>query len=98
MMLATEAIFTDDLDNLNVDAAVAALEKAGYEVHRLPEKYRKRLDFPGEAFLEVRIEGHGEENAFAHMKAVNAIVSQYGGGTQECWVTETGPAPFADWG
>jgi hypothetical protein len=32
------------------------------------------------------------------MKAVNAIVSQYGGGTQECWVTEPGPAPFADWG
>jgi hypothetical protein len=49
MMLATEAAFSGDLDNLNVDAAVAALEKAGYEVHRAPEKYRERLDFPATA-------------------------------------------------
>jgi hypothetical protein len=31
---------------IDVDGAAAALQKAGYTVHRLPEKYRKYLQLP----------------------------------------------------
>jgi hypothetical protein len=38
--------FSGYMDGTDADGAAAALQKAGYTVHRLPDKYRKYLQFP----------------------------------------------------
>jgi hypothetical protein len=91
------AAFSPDV-RLDVDAAADELQKAGYKVYRLPDKYRWLLTHPLDEFLELRIEGKtGDDKLIdAISDEVDAIVEKYGGFCDECGPVEPDRAPFAD--
>jgi hypothetical protein len=76
--------FSGDFDP-DVDAAARALERAGYQVFRPDEKYRKRYDHPLDDFIEARIEEarvkatEDEDPMGVVLDEVDAIVRPYGG-------------------
>jgi hypothetical protein len=92
------AAFNSTEIKLDVDAAADALKEAGYEVHRLPEKLRKRLDHPLDDFLEAWIEDDDDDYGMeAVMDEVESIVAPYGGACHECGPVAPGQAPFTHW-
>jgi hypothetical protein len=93
MRLLANIAFGGDLPQLNVDAAAEALRKAGYDVHRAPEKYRERYDHPLDDFIEAYIEGDDES---AVMDEINALVEAYGGLCHECGSVEPDQAPLSE--
>jgi hypothetical protein len=60
----------------DADRAAAELEQAGYEVHRMPEKYRRLLEIPGDDHLEAVIAGRDADDVFDE---INDIAERYGG-------------------
>jgi hypothetical protein len=88
-------------ENLDVDAAAAKLRQAGYEVFRLPDKYRERLFHPLDDFIEAHIEGPDDPEVIddvlnAMEREVSAIVDKYGGDCAEWGLVEPDHIPFAD--
>jgi len=77
----------------DADGAATRFEQAGYEVHRLPEKYRRQLEFPGDDHMEVVITGRDED---AVMAEVCAIADKFGGNCIECGPIDAGYEPFVD--
>ena len=92
--------FTHDPENdiqLDVDAAATELQQAGYEVFRMPEKYRGRLAHPRDDFIEAVIAGPDDDVVIdAMMDEVQAIVRKYGGSCYEGGPVERDYVPFAD--
>ena len=83
---------------LDVDAAAAELRQAGFEVFRLPDKYRGRMKSSGQThplddFVEVRFDGANDPDV---MNEINAIVQKYGGDCFARGPIEPGEEPFAD--
>ena len=68
----------------DADGAAAELEQAGYTVHRLPWKFRRLLEIPGDDHLEVVITGRDADDASAVLDEVDTVVRKYGGGCCEC--------------
>jgi hypothetical protein len=77
---------------INVDGAAAALRAAGYTVHRLPDKYRKFLQFP----LDDHIEAVFGDPNLDNLADINAIVEEFGGDCDECRPIATDYQPFID--
>jgi hypothetical protein len=74
----------------DVDAAQAALHKAGYgEVHRMPEKYRQYLDLPLDDHMEVVY-----DDPNVSIEDINAIVGEFGGDCAECGPIAADYKPF----
>jgi hypothetical protein len=92
--------FTNDPDNeivLDVDRAAAELREAGYEVLRLPDKYRGHLTHPLDDLIEAITVGPDDPKAMvAIMHDVDSIVAQYGGCCHECGPIDPDHVPFAD--
>jgi hypothetical protein len=62
-------------------SAARELREAGYDVHLLPNKYRRLLDHPFDDFLEAVIDGGDSKKSIrAAMEQVRGIVGRYGGG------------------
>jgi hypothetical protein len=80
---------------LDVDAAAAELQRAGYEVIRFPDKYAGRLAHPLDDFIAAVIEGSDDpkvENAIHD--EVEAIVCKFGGCCYEWGPIEPGHLQF----
>ena len=79
---------------LDIDGLAVELQQAGYEVHRIPEKYRKRLDISLDDHLEVVIAGHDENEVW---KEIDGIAERHGGLCDEYPVAiEPEYEPFAE--
>jgi hypothetical protein len=68
--------FADGVE-YDVDGAATELERAGYVVHRLPWKFRRLLEIPGDDHMEVVITGRDDEDEV--WEEVHAIANKYGG-------------------
>jgi hypothetical protein len=98
--LMTLAIFSGTREP-DVDAAAAEVQQAGYEVLRLPDKYRKHLYHPLDDFFEVHIEAPDDpedvDEAICKIREeVGEIVGKYGGICDDTGPVEPGHIPFAD--
>jgi hypothetical protein len=82
----------------NVDAADAELRRAGYEVFRLPNKYRARLADPLEDFMEAHKSFSEPYDTVIStiFREVKAAVDEYGGYCRECGLIEPDHVPFAE--
>jgi hypothetical protein len=85
----------------DVDAAAAEVQQAGYEVLRLPDKYRKYLYHPLDDFFEVYIEAPDDpedvdEAIRAMTEEVDEIIDKYGGLCDCTGPVRPGHIPFAD--
>jgi hypothetical protein len=78
-----------------MDIAQAELQAAGYEVLRLPERYRSRLFHPLDDFIEVQWTGEPEDSD-VRWREVEGIVGRYGGYADSCGEIEPGYVPFAE--
>ena len=74
-----------------MDQAVADLQQVGFEVFRMPEKYRGA--HPRDVLLEAVVAGTDKD---AVEGEVNAIVDKFGGLCVECGQIEPGYTPFPD--
>jgi hypothetical protein len=97
-VLSTQFIaFSGYMGNADVDGAAAALQKAGYIVHRLPDKYRKYLELPLDDHMEaVFATPDNDENTTRIWDEINAIVDKFGGYCGECGPITTDYKPFVD--
>jgi hypothetical protein len=87
----------DGRQHLDVDGAAAALRQAGYEVHRMPDKYRWTLRHPRNDFLEATIASPADEEGMGKvLDEVNHIVERFGGDAAEVGEVEPGYVPFAE--
>jgi hypothetical protein len=80
------------------DAAERALRCAGFNVMRLPERFRPQLAYPGDDHMLVtrRVEQLSQEVYGRLLKEINAIVEPYGGLLGECgWMNPDNP-PFEE--
>jgi hypothetical protein len=103
-------VFSGELDP-DPDAAAEELRHAGFEVHRLPKKYRALLDHELDDFVEATIDAPAglsppgltvtdfdAKILSATMREVGHIVSQYGGCCEECGPISTDEyRPFEDY-
>jgi hypothetical protein len=81
---------------LDPDTAAADLQRAGYEVSRLPDKYGGRLEHPLDDYIEAVTEGPNDPKVIgAIFKEVEVIVRKYGGSCFEWGPIEEGHVPFA---
>ena len=65
--------------------AADELRQAGYEVFRLPDRYRGCLAHPLDDFIEAVTVGPDDSKViYAIMNHVEAIVAKYGGCCDEC--------------
>jgi hypothetical protein len=80
----------------NVDQAARELEKAGFEVLRLPDVLVPTLGDPGDDFIEAYAEGSDAE---AMRDKAEAIVRKHGGDVDEWGAVAPNYSPFArfDW-
>jgi hypothetical protein len=85
--------FNDRAAHEIVEAALE-LQKAGYEVHCMPEKYRQYRWWPTDRYLEVIIAGRDTD---AVWKEVSAIVFRYGGEFDDCGTVESDYVPSFAW-
>ena len=91
--------FTKDEPHFDLDADLAAdeLRQAGYEIYRLPDRYRARLAHPLDNFVEAVVFGPNDPKVIgAIMDEVDAIVGKYGGCCFECGPIGRDYRPFAD--
>jgi len=77
----------------DADGAATELEQAGYEVHRLPEKFRRLLEIPGDDHMEVVITSDDENDV---LKEVDSIAEKYGGACCECGPIGPEYEPFVE--
>ena len=61
---------------LDIEQAAADLRRVGYEVHRMPEEYRKRLDITPDDHVEAVIAGRDENEVW---KEIDGIAERHGG-------------------
>jgi hypothetical protein len=96
--LKANVVFSGDAaDPPDVDGAADKLRKAGFDVYRLPDKFRRHLAHPLDDFLELRIEGLDDDKLWGEiMEEVNTIVERCGGLCDECGPIEPDSTPFAD--
>jgi hypothetical protein len=87
-----QVVFDGDLE-LDVDGAAVALRRAGYTVHRMPEKYRPYLPKPHDDSLEVIT---ADCDVFTIHDKIDNIVNRYGGGYLMCGPVEPRYEPFAE--
>jgi hypothetical protein len=66
-------VFSGDM-NPDPDGCEAALREAGYEVTRMPERFKKLMSVPGDEFLEAMKVGTTD----AICAELNAIVEPFG--------------------
>jgi hypothetical protein len=82
---------------LDVDMAYADLRRAGFEVLRLPDHYRRQLYHPLDDFFEVMWVGSDDPEIVDPIwDQIEAIVAPYAGYADQCGPTEPGDVPFAD--
>ena len=77
----------------DADGAAAELERAGYTVHRLSEKYRRLLEIPGDDHMEAVITGRDEDEVW---QEVDTVTRKYGGGCVECGPIGPEYEPFTE--
>jgi len=70
-----------DCDSLDVEGAVAELERAGYEVIRMPAGFTHLLGHPLDYFIEAIIAGRDDPDEV--WEEVDAIVDPRGGMVEE---------------
>lgn len=75
-----EVVFSGNLDP-DPDGCAAALREAGFEVHRMPEHYRKHMEFPEDTFMEAVKVGTDLD---AIWDEITAIVERFDGDCQAC--------------
>jgi len=97
MKIMATIVFSGDL-NPDPDAAAVALRKAGYEVRRMPEKFRPTLAHPRDDFIEALIESDGSDDKIvdAIWKEIDTIVDQYGALCPQCGFVAANYIPFSD--
>jgi hypothetical protein len=78
----------------DADAAASELEQAGYTVHRLPWKFRRLLEIPGDDHMEAVIAGRDDENEI--MQEVDTIAEKYGGMCLQCGPIDQEYQPFIE--
>jgi hypothetical protein len=80
------------------DAAERALRCAGFNVMRLPERFRSQLAYPGDDHMLVtrRLEQVSGEVCCRLMDEINAIVDPYGGLLCECGWMDPSEPPFEE--
>jgi hypothetical protein len=89
-------VFSGDDDELDVDRAADELQRAGYNVLRMPDGYGGRLAHPLDDFIEAYTEGPDTyEVTGAMMDEINAIVDRHGGCCMEAGTIECDHVPFA---
>jgi hypothetical protein len=83
---------------LDVDGAADALQRAGYEAFRLPDKYQGRLFHPLDDFIEVHFEADADDPKIINSidKEINAIVDRRGGIVVESGAIGRDDVPFVD--
>jgi hypothetical protein len=86
------AIFAEDFDGTRVERCAAKLERAGYQVLRLPPELREHIEFAGDDFFEIFAEMDEDEADFEI--EVRAIVSHYDGDLDCIGEVEPGHIPF----
>jgi hypothetical protein len=92
--LMIHVAFGGESADRSVDGAAAELQKVGYKVHCMPEKYRKYLANSRDDYLEVIIAVRDEEDAVTVMEKVNAIVDPFGGLCHKCGPVAPGYKPL----
>jgi hypothetical protein len=80
----------------DADGAATELEQAGYTVHRLPWKFRRLLEIPGDDHMEVVITGRDADEAGVVLEEVDTIAGKYGGCCCECGPISSDYAPFVE--
>ena len=80
----------------DADGAAAELEQAGYSVHRLPEKFRRLLEIPGDDHMEVVITGRDADEAAEVLQEVGTVTRKYGGECCECGPIGPEYEPFVE--
>src|SRR5262245_61874508 len=80
------------------DGAAAALRRAGYQVTRMPQSFRSRLEFPLDDWMLVttNVLTDNDKVLIAVMREVGAVVDRYGGDFSECGPIPSDREPFAD--
>jgi hypothetical protein len=97
--LTAIVIFTGDLDP-DPEAAAEALRKAGYEVAKMPEKFRPLLAHPRDDFFEVTKPVVCDlkdimNEADIMMDELNKLVDRYGAIADDCGPIDVDHIPFA---
>jgi hypothetical protein len=87
-------IFSGDL-NPDPGSAAAALRQHGFEVQRMPEKFRPRLAHPKDYFFEVTIDGDASD-VDTRWAEVEELVSGFGAYADSFGMREPDHVPFSD--
>lgn len=87
--------FADEVE-YDADGAAAELEQAGYTVHRLPEKFRRLLEIPGDDHMEVVITGRDADDADEVWREISTVAVKYGGDCIECGPIGPEYEPFVE--
>jgi hypothetical protein len=101
MKIMATIVFTGDLDP-DPDGAAAALRRAGYQVRRMPEKFRPTLAHPRDDFIEalidIDIDSDGDKIIDAIWKEIDSIVDndQYAAMCIQCGFVAANYIPFSD--
>jgi hypothetical protein len=89
--------FDEAWNNPDPDAAAVALCRAGFQVTRMPEKFRSSLAHPQDYFMETAINASDcEKIVDAIMDEIDAIVDRYGGLCVECGAIPSHYVPFEE--
>jgi hypothetical protein len=93
---APDGIAERPADN-DPDGAAAALRRAGYQVTRMPQSFRSRMEFPLDDWMLVTTDVlTDDDNVWsAIMDEVGSIVRAYGGDFSECGPIPSDREPFA---
>ena len=97
--LVATIIFSGDLDP-DPKAAADALREAGYEVTKMPKKFRPLLAHPRDDFFEVTKPVVCDlkdimNEADIMMDELNKLVDRYGAIADDCGPIDAGHIPFA---
>jgi hypothetical protein len=97
MKIGGYVAFALECREFDPDGCEDELRRAGFEVIRLPDSYRPRLEIKTDDFLLVMTEGSDDSRFIsAIMDLIDAIADRYGGGMWECGLINTAIAPFED--
>ncbi len=84
-------VFSGDLEP-DPDGAEGALREAGFEVARMPQKFRQHMAIAGDEYMEATRLGVDED---AMMDEIEAIVAPFGASCMECGFVAAGDVPFS---
>jgi hypothetical protein len=85
MQIGGYVAFTLFIEEFDPDGASDALRRAGFNVTRMPLRWRERMTFPEDEFILVTIEGSDDRKIIrAVMDEINTIVRPFGGDLDEC--------------